>query len=118
MRLLVTECTANSGKTSRYPPSPLPQARLVENLHLVVVLPLSLPAQTFLPTARPIPLHPPPPQVRLVERLHLDFVRAGARFDAPSQRRYSEIMEKLAELETEFSQVKRGEVTGWRWWRQ
>ena len=62
----------------------------------------------------PLPDPAPPCQIRLVERLHLDFVRAGARFDAPSQRRYSEIMEKLAELETEFSQV-RGGVQGWCW---
>ena len=40
-----------------------------------------------------------------MERLHLDFVRSGARFDAASQGRYSEIMEKLAELETVFTQV-------------
>ncbi|GAX80240.1 hypothetical protein CEUSTIGMA_g7678.t1 [Chlamydomonas eustigma] len=45
-----------------------------------------------------------PEQVRLVERLHLDFVRAGAKFDAAAQCRYSEIMEKLAELETVFTQ--------------
>lgn len=43
-------------------------------------------------------------QVRLVERLHLDFVRAGARFDASAQARYAEIMERLAELQTSFSQ--------------
>jgi peptidyl-dipeptidase Dcp len=43
-------------------------------------------------------------QVRLVERLHLDFTRAGAKFDPASQKRYTEIMQKLAELTTKFTQ--------------
>eukprot|EP00192_Tetraselmis_astigmatica_P006864 CAMPEP_0117675278 /NCGR_PEP_ID=MMETSP0804-20121206/15517_1 /TAXON_ID=1074897 /ORGANISM="Tetraselmis astigmatica, Strain CCMP880" /LENGTH=757 /DNA_ID=CAMNT_0005484265 /DNA_START=186 /DNA_END=2459 /DNA_ORIENTATION=- len=52
-----------------------------------------------------------PEQVRLVERLHLDFVRAGARFDSASQARYSEIMGRLAELTTVFSQNVLGDET-------
>lgn len=43
-------------------------------------------------------------QIRLVERFHLDFVRAGARFNTATQVRYSELMEKLAELTTKFTQ--------------
>ena len=43
-------------------------------------------------------------QVRLLERVHLDFVRAGARLCVDAQARYGKIMEKLAELTTQFSQ--------------
>ena len=43
-------------------------------------------------------------QMRLLERVHLDFVRAGARLSADAQARYGKIMEKLAELTTQFSQ--------------
>lgn len=50
-------------------------------------------------------------QVRLVERLHLDFVRAGAKFDAGAQKRYAAIMGRLAELTTTFSQNVLGDET-------
>ena len=40
----------------------------------------------------------------IVQRFHLSFVRAGARFDVDSQKRYCEIMEHLAELTTQFTQ--------------
>ena len=43
-------------------------------------------------------------QLRLLERVHLDFVRAGAKLSAASQKRYAEVTEKLAELTTLFSQ--------------
>jgi peptidyl-dipeptidase Dcp len=43
-------------------------------------------------------------QIRLLERQHLDFVRAGARFDEATRVRYSEVMEKLAALTTQFTQ--------------
>ena len=43
--------------------------------------------------------------IRLVERFHLDFVRAGARFDAEKQAKYSEIVKELANLSTQFNQV-------------
>uniref|UniRef100_A0A7R9VQR7 oligopeptidase A n=1 Tax=Chlamydomonas euryale TaxID=1486919 RepID=A0A7R9VQR7_9CHLO len=43
-------------------------------------------------------------QLRLLERLHLDFVRAGARFEPQQQARYGQIMERLAELTTKFTQ--------------
>ncbi|HJV72501.1 M3 family metallopeptidase [Ideonella sp.] len=42
--------------------------------------------------------------LRLIERLHLDAVRAGARFTPDEQRRYSAIMQELAELTTRFAQ--------------
>lgn len=45
-----------------------------------------------------------PEQRRLAERIHLDFVRAGAKFDEASQKRYSEIMERLSTLTTTFQQ--------------
>ena len=44
-------------------------------------------------------------QVILVEKIHLDFVRNGARFDSAAKARYSQITEKLAELQIRFSQV-------------
>jgi peptidyl-dipeptidase Dcp len=43
-------------------------------------------------------------QTRLLERVHLDFVRAGAQLTAPAQRRYAQVMERLAELNTQFAQ--------------
>eukprot|EP01038_Epipyxis_sp_PR26KG_P011918 gene11918-15950_t len=43
-------------------------------------------------------------QMRLIERFHLDFVRAGARFDANAKARYGKIVEELAELCTKFTQ--------------
>jgi peptidyl-dipeptidase Dcp len=43
-------------------------------------------------------------QRRLLERVHLDFVRAGARLAPDAQRRYAEVMQRLAELTTAFGQ--------------
>ncbi len=43
-------------------------------------------------------------QVRLTERIHLDFVRAGAKLSPAAKQRYGDIMQKLAELNTRFSQ--------------
>lgn len=43
-------------------------------------------------------------QRRLTERIHLDFVRAGAKFDADAQARYSDIMSQLSTLLTQFQQ--------------
>jgi peptidyl-dipeptidase Dcp len=45
-----------------------------------------------------------PEQMRLLEQIHNDFVRAGARLAPPSQRRYAELTERLAELTTQFGQ--------------
>ena len=45
-----------------------------------------------------------PEQRRLIERFQLDFVRAGARLGAAQQRRYAEIVARLAELTTRFGQ--------------
>jgi peptidyl-dipeptidase Dcp len=45
-----------------------------------------------------------PEALRLLERTHLEFVRAGARFDAAQQARYAKVMEELAELNTRFAQ--------------
>jgi len=45
-----------------------------------------------------------PEQRRLLERLHLEFVRSGARLVGPERQRYGHIMERLAELTTEFAQ--------------
>lgn len=43
-------------------------------------------------------------QRRVLERYHFDFVRAGAKLDAPAQKRYAQIMGRLAELTTRFGQ--------------
>ena len=45
-----------------------------------------------------------PQALRLLERVHLDFVRAGARLQGAAQKRYAQIMERLAELNTRFAQ--------------
>ena len=45
-----------------------------------------------------------PEQVRVLERFHLDFVRAGARLGCSEQRRYAQIVSRLAELTTRFGQ--------------
>lgn len=45
-----------------------------------------------------------PEQRRLVERVHLDFVRAGARLAGDARRRFAELNERLAELQTSFAQ--------------
>jgi peptidyl-dipeptidase Dcp len=43
-------------------------------------------------------------QRRVLERYHLDFVRAGAHLDEAAQKRYAQIMGRLAELTTVFGQ--------------
>ncbi|MEO8523358.1 MAG: M3 family metallopeptidase [Caldimonas sp.] len=43
-------------------------------------------------------------QQRVLERYHIDFVRAGARMDADAQKRYAEVMQRLADLTTRFGQ--------------
>lgn len=43
-------------------------------------------------------------QRRVLERYHFDFVRAGAKLDAAAQKRYAQIMARLAELTTRFGQ--------------
>ncbi len=41
---------------------------------------------------------------RLLERFHTDFVRAGAQLAPAAQKRYAEVMQRLAELTTRFGQ--------------
>jgi peptidyl-dipeptidase Dcp len=43
-------------------------------------------------------------QRRVLARYHFDFVRAGAKLDAAAQKRYAQIMGRLAELTTRFGQ--------------
>ncbi|WP_310384719.1 M3 family metallopeptidase [Roseateles sp.] len=43
-------------------------------------------------------------ELRLLERVHLDFVRAGAKLVGEPQARYAQVMERLAELNTQFAQ--------------
>jgi peptidyl-dipeptidase Dcp len=43
-------------------------------------------------------------QRRALERFHFDFVRAGAKLEGAAQKRYADIMSRLAELTTRFGQ--------------
>ena len=43
-------------------------------------------------------------QLRVLDRFHIDCVRAGARLTGEPQRRYAEVMQRLAELTTRFGQ--------------
>jgi len=45
-----------------------------------------------------------PEQRRVLERYHFDFVRAGAKLAPAAQKRYAQIMGRLAELTTRFGQ--------------
>ena len=45
-----------------------------------------------------------PEQMRVLERFHFDFVRAGAKLGAAEQKRYAQVMERLAGLTTRFGQ--------------
>lgn len=45
-----------------------------------------------------------PEQFRLTERIHLDFVRQGAKLSPDAKKRYGQVMEQLAELNTQFGQ--------------
>jgi peptidyl-dipeptidase Dcp len=45
-----------------------------------------------------------PEQRRVLERFHIDFVRAGAKLEGAAQKRYAEVMARLAELTTRFGQ--------------
>ena len=55
-----------------------------------------------------------PEQRRLLERLHLDFVRAGARLAPEARARYAQIMERLAQLTTQFGQNVLADEAGFR----
>ena len=52
-------------------------------------------------------------QVRALERYHTDFVRAGARLDGPAQKRYAEVMQRLADLTTRFGQNVLADESGY-----
>ena len=53
-------------------------------------------------------------QLRLLERVHLDFVRAGAKLAPAAQQRYAQVMERLAELGTQFAQNVLADETEFR----
>ena len=53
-------------------------------------------------------------QERLLDRVHLDFVRSGAKFAPDAKKRYAEIMQRLAELTTQFSQNVLGDENTWQ----
>jgi peptidyl-dipeptidase Dcp len=53
-------------------------------------------------------------QTRLLERVHFDFVRAGAKLEATAKKRYAEIMQRLAELTTQFQQNVLADENEWK----
>ena len=55
-------------------------------------------------------------QLRLLERFHLDSVLAGARLSAEIKARLSEIVERLAQLHTTFSQNVLADEADWCLW--
>jgi peptidyl-dipeptidase Dcp len=54
--------------------------------------------------------------LRLLERVHLDFVLAGARLSAADKQRFGAIVERLAELQTAFSQNVLYDESTWALW--
>ena len=53
-------------------------------------------------------------QQRVLERFHIDYVRAGARLAGAAQKRYAEVMQRLAELTTRFGQNVLADESGFR----
>jgi len=53
-------------------------------------------------------------QQRLLDRVHLDFVRAGACLASEKRLRYGQVMERLAELMTQFAQNVLADENGYR----
>jgi peptidyl-dipeptidase Dcp len=53
-------------------------------------------------------------QLRVLERYHTDFVRAGARLSGTAQKRYAEVMQRLADLTTRFSQNVLADESGFK----
>ncbi|MGZ5891660.1 MAG: M3 family metallopeptidase [Caldimonas sp.] len=53
-------------------------------------------------------------QLRALERYHIDFVRAGARMGAAEQKRYAEVMQRLADLTTRFGQNVLADESGFQ----
>jgi peptidyl-dipeptidase Dcp len=57
-----------------------------------------------------------PEAQRLLERVHLDFVLAGARLSAADKQRLGAIVQRLAELQTAFSQNVLHDESNWALW--
>ncbi len=57
-----------------------------------------------------------PEQIRLLDRVHLDSVLAGARLSSEAKTRLSEIVERLAQLQTSFSQNVLADEAAWCLW--
>ena len=55
-------------------------------------------------------------QRRLLERVHLDFVLAGARLGEQAKARLAQILERLAQLHTAFSQNVLADESSWVLW--
>ncbi len=55
-------------------------------------------------------------QTRLLERVHLDSVLAGARLSAQAKKRLSELVQRLAQLQTAFSQNVLADEAEWCLW--
>lgn len=57
-----------------------------------------------------------PEQMRLLERVHLDSLLAGARLSTEAKARLSEIVERLAQLQTTFAQNVLADEAEWCLW--
>ena len=55
-------------------------------------------------------------QLRLLERVHLDSILAGARLSTAAKARLSEIVERLAQLQTTFAQNVLADEASWCLW--
>jgi peptidyl-dipeptidase Dcp len=53
---------------------------------------------------------------RLLERVHLDFVLAGARLAGTARQRFAAIVERLAQLQTAYSQNVLHDESNWALW--
>ena len=53
---------------------------------------------------------------RLLERMHLDFVQSGAQLTPQAKQRFGAIVERLAELQTRFSQNVLHDESSWALW--
>ena len=57
-----------------------------------------------------------PEQLRLLERVHLDSVLAGARLSTTAKARLSEIVERLAQLQSAVGPKRQQSRSAARWW--
>lgn len=57
-----------------------------------------------------------PEALRLLERMHLDFLLSGAKLEPTAKRRFGAIVERIAVLQTQFSQNVLHDESSWALW--